>query len=47
MLETFKNLFKTNKEKEEDNAAIAIEKTTLGDLDALQALKEQLSKDEK
>ena len=35
------------KEKEEENAVPAIEKTTLGDLDALQALKEQLSKSEK
>ena len=33
--------------KEEENAATQIEKTTLGDLDALQALKEQLSKNEK
>ena len=33
--------------KEEENVAPQIEKTTLGDLDALQALKEQLSKNEK
>ena len=33
--------------KEEETAATQIEKTTLGDLDALQALKEQLSKSEK
>ena len=33
--------------KEEESAATQIEKTTLGDLDALQALKEQLSKSEK
>ncbi len=33
--------------KKEEEAAPAIEKTTLGDLDALQALKEQLSKTEK
>ena len=33
--------------KEEETAAAQIEKTTLGDLDALQALKEQLSKSEK
>ena len=33
--------------KEEENVAPQIEKTTLGDLDALQALKEQLSKSEK
>ena len=33
--------------KEEETAATQIEKTTLGDLDALQALKEQLSKNEK
>ena len=34
------------KEKEESVATPAIEKTTLGDLDALQALKEQLKKEE-
>ena len=33
--------------KEDENVAPQIEKTTLGDLDALQALKEQLSKNEK
>ncbi len=33
--------------KEEETATTQIEKTTLGDLDALQALKEQLSKSEK
>ena len=33
--------------KEEESVATQIEKTTLGDLDALQALKEQLSKSEK
>lgn len=37
---------KPRKEKEEESAT-AVEKTTLGDLDALQALKEQLQKEEK
>ncbi len=37
---------KPRKEKEEEPAT-AVEKTTLGDLDALQALKEQLQKEEK
>ena len=38
---------KKEAKKEEETAATQIEKTTLGDLDALQALKEQLSKSEK
>ncbi len=38
---------KASARKEEEAATPAIEKTTLGDLSELQALKEQLSKDSK